>query len=106
MRHAAQTIILTVVFTITTVVSPLAVFADSLSVSAVVPANATNFSAVLSGDTKDNVGQDKTLTYTLTYGSTLTTDTPVTLEVNWSRGTITGSGAQADVLSYVPGKRD
>jgi len=82
---------------------PQSIFAESLSVTAVVPANATNFSADLTSDQTSAVGQNHVITYTLDYSSTLSTDTEIALEVDWSRGTIQGSGAQVDVLTYVPG---
>jgi hypothetical protein len=84
-------------------ISPSSLLAESVSVSAVVPTNATNFSTGLTSTQTATVGQDTILTYTLDYNSALTTDTQVTLEASWSRGTIIGSGAEADVLSYVPG---
>ena len=82
---------------------PQSIFAESLSVTAVVPANATNFSADLTSDQTSAVGQNHVITYTLDYSSTLSTDPEIALEVDWSRGTIQGSGAQVDVLTYVPG---
>jgi len=79
------------------------VFAEPLSVTAVVPANVSNFSATIASDKSTPVGQDTVLTYTLSYSSTLDTETPVTLEAFWSRGTVENSGTTVDIVSYVAG---
>lgn len=81
------------------------VYAAPLSVTATVPAQADDYSAALSSnETNTILGQDKTITYTITYGSILTYDTPITLKASWSRGTIDGNNdPSVDVFSYVPG---
>ncbi len=100
MRRLALIITLVLV---TLSLTPQALLAASLSVTAVVPADATDFSAILSASPITTLGPQATITYTLAYSSTLTTDTPITLEANWSRGTIEENGAQVDVASYVEG---
>ena len=105
MQHSARTLIIAGLLFLFSLATPLSVLAASLTVTAVVPANATSFSANLASDlTETKVGQGKDITYTLTYGSTLSTTTDVTLEASWSRGTIQGNASPSvDVLSYVSG---
>jgi len=48
--------------------------------------------------------QDTTLTYQLTYGSQLSSNSNITVEAQWSLGTISGSGTPTvEILDYVVG---
>lgn len=79
---------------------------DQVTVTATVPANPTDFEAEmnLTSPSGTTFPQDTTLTYTLTYGSTLTTPTDITVEAEWSLGTISGSGTPSvEILDYVIG---
>lgn len=81
------------------------VFATNLSVTATVPAQAKDYTAILSSDdSQSTVGQNKTIEYTLKYGTTLTYDTSVSLKASWTRGTVDGSNTPStDILEYVTG---
>ncbi len=78
---------------------------DQINVTATVAANPTDFSADLaSDDTPATYPQNTTLSYTLTYGSNLSYSGDLTVEAEWSLGTIAGSGSPTvDLLDYVVG---
>ena len=78
---------------------------DQVVVTGEVPALAYYFTADLASlETESVFGQGEVLTYEITYGSELLQSTPLTLQAEWSQGTVTGQGAPSiDVLSYVPG---
>lgn len=84
---------------------PVTAFAADLSVTATVPANADDYTISLTSNASTaTVGQNTSITYTLTYGTTLAFDTPVTIEASWSRGTLEGNTTPSvDIVSYVPG---
>ncbi len=82
------------------------VSSDRITVTATVPANPTDFEAdlVLADPTNGTFPQNTQLTYTLTYGSLLSTTTSITVEAEWNLGTIQGSPtATEDILDYVVG---
>lgn len=59
---------------------------------------------IASQDSGTQFPQSTTLTYTITYGSYLTNTFPITIEAEWSRGTISGnSSPSVDILDYVTG---
>lgn len=59
---------------------------------------------IASQDSGTQFPQSTTLTYTITYGSYLTNTFPITIETEWSRGTISGnSSPSVDILDYVTG---
>ncbi len=79
---------------------------DSISVSATVPANPTDFQAELSllDPPNGTYPQNTTFTYSLKYGSLLPYTTSIVVEAQWDLGTIVGSGSPTEnVLSYVVG---
>lgn len=78
---------------------------DALSVTASIPPSPSDFNADLVAlDSDDPIPQDHTITYRLTYGTTLSFSLPITLEVNWTKGTLSGSSIPTiDILEYVPG---
>lgn len=89
---------------------PYAAFAqeqqNNLSVTATVPAQAGDFVTIteLSDPTNANFPQDTTLTYQITYGTTLSNSVNFTLVANWSLGTISGSGSPTvEIVDYVVG---
>lgn len=57
---------------------------------------------VASQDSGTQFPQNTTLTYTVTYGSYLTNTFPITIEAEWSQGTISGNSTPSvDILDYV-----
>jgi len=82
--------------------------AEQLTVTATVPAQVTDYSAEMSSNiTVTTLGQNQIITYTLTYGSTLSYPSTISLKANWSRGTIEGNNdPSVDVLSYVSGSAE
>ena len=57
---------------------------------------------IASQDSGTQFAQNTTLTYTVTYGSYLTNTFPITIQAEWSRGTISGdSSPSVDILDYV-----
>lgn len=59
---------------------------------------------IASQDSGTQFPQSTTLTYTITYGSYLTNTFPITIEAEWSRGTISGNSTPSvDILDYVTG---
>lgn len=79
---------------------------DQLTVTATVAANPTDFEAetVLVTPSGDTFPQDTTLTYQITYGSNLAYPSNITVEAEWSLGTISGSGTPTiALLDYVIG---
>ena len=85
--------------------SPLVQAQQTVNLNATVPANPSDFSAELITTTPgDDYPQDTTLSYELTYGSSLSYASTITVEANWSRGTIEGdSSPTVSVLEYVSG---
>ncbi|MEN9328309.1 MAG: hypothetical protein RI947_1117 [Candidatus Parcubacteria bacterium] len=47
--------------------------------------------------------EDDEVTMTITYRSNLTSNTPLTIEASWDKGTINGGGTQIDIFDYVIG---
>jgi hypothetical protein len=98
-------------FALSSLLFPTSAFAQTASpsgtirVSAVVPASASDFSAAIASDpSSTTVSQDTTITYTITYGSTLSYATAIDVQANWSLGTPEGSSTPSiSLLSYVPG---
>lgn len=78
---------------------------DRITVTATVPANPTDFEAVLtSSNGTSSVRENTEITYTITYGSLLTTSTGITVQAEWGLGTIQGNGSPTEqILSYVVG---
>ncbi len=89
---------------IQTVAPVLADVTETLTVSGTVPASPSDFSVSLSAIPTGNVSQDQTITYEVRYGSSLPYATNITLEADWSLGTIQGSSTPSvNLLSYVVG---
>lgn len=78
---------------------------DGIVVSATVPASPTDFQADLTQTTTGTqFPENTTLSYQINYGSSLTYASNITVEAQWSLGTITGSGSPSvEVLDYVVG---
>lgn len=76
----------------------------NLSVSATVPAQASDFETSISSvaTASEPYPQNTEITYTITYGSTLNTLSSYTLQAQWYTGSISGGGS-ADVVDYVIG---
>ena len=77
--------------------------ADSLSISATVPADPNSYSAILSNSTSGTTfPENKELDYTIVYGTTLTDPNPLTVQASWTQGTISGdTDPSIDVLQYI-----
>lgn len=84
---------------------PGTAFSQDVNVNATVPANPSDFDAVLTQITSGNTyPQDEEIEYEITYGSNLNYPTSITVEASWSLGTIQGSGTPGDdTLIYVIG---
>lgn len=79
---------------------------DSINVTATVPASPTDFQAKLDLIHPPNgeFPQDAELIYRIKYGSYLTYPTNITLEADWSLGTISGNSIPTvDILKYLSG---
>lgn len=89
----------------TTTVSVPAIENDSITITAQVLPPITDFSAdIITSDLVQDVPQETEVTYTITYGSTYTSATPLTVVADWSLGTIAGaSSANISLLEYVAG---
>jgi len=84
----------------------ISVGSDQIEINAVVPASSTDFEAdmQLTSSSNSTFPQNTVLTYTLTYGSQLTTSSNITVEAQWSLGTVSGAGSPSvEVLDYVIG---
>lgn len=83
------------------ILSPLLSFAETLQVSAVVPASADDFYVHLSSAPVEEVTleEDEEIVFTIDYGSSLAYSTTLTIEGSWDKA----EENSADVLSYVPG---
>ena len=77
--------------------------AKELKINATVLPQTSDFQLEFSSSAKEaTVGSDETITYTITYGSSLPQSTSLTLEAEWSLGTIPGKNLYAfDIVSYV-----
>lgn len=77
--------------------------AETVGISAVVPANNSDFSAeIATSDITDPVGQAHIFPFTITYSNKLSYATTITLKATWSKGTIQGDlTPSTDVLHYV-----
>jgi hypothetical protein len=75
---------------------------NQVSVTATVPAKPAHFQASLSlANSGQTFSQNTDLSYSLTYGSRLTFAAGLTIEANWSQGTIEGSSTPlVDTLEY------
>lgn len=79
---------------------------DQINVTATVPAEPDDFEASLaiSSSNDDTFRQDTVITYTLTYGSNLSSATQITPEIEWNLGTIaTSEVPTVEVVDYVVG---
>ena len=74
-----------------------------LKIEATVPPHNSDFQLEFSSSAQDAiVGSDESITYTITYGSSLPQSTSLNLEVEWSLGTIPSKNLYAfDIVSYV-----
>lgn len=84
----------------------LNVGSDQISIEGTVPANSNDFEAeiALTDPSGDTFAQDTTLTYTITYGSNLASNSNIEVQAEWSLGTISGSGTPTiEILDYVVG---
>lgn len=81
---------------------------DQVTISATIEPPADDFSASLSTtDDVTEIPQDMTITYTITYGSEYDFASPLTLQAEWTLGTISGNGTPTvELLSYVAGSAD
>lgn len=77
----------------------------NLTVSTTIPSQASDYQVTLSNsDSAEPFAQNTTLTYTITYGTTISTNTTFTLEAQWYPGTIQGQGSPSvEGLEYVLG---
>nr|MBP9819517.1 hypothetical protein [Candidatus Woesebacteria bacterium] len=76
---------------------------DQVTISATIEPPADDFSASLSTtDDVTEIPQDMTITYTITYGSDYDFASPLTVQAEWTLGTISGNGTPTvELLSYV-----
>lgn len=77
---------------------------DQITLSATVPAQSSDFIASLdmTSPLQNVVSQDTVLSYEITYGSHLSYPTNITVEAEWTLGTIAGSGVPTvEILDYV-----
>lgn len=76
---------------------------DQVTVTATVAANSTDFQADLTQLTPGTqFSQETEIEYQITYGSTLSTPSSITVEAEWSRGTIQGDlSPSVDIIDYV-----
>ncbi len=74
-----------------------------LKINATVSPHTSDFQLEFSSSAKEaTVGSDETITYTITYGSYLPQSTSLTLEAEWSLGTIPAKNLYTfDIVSYV-----
>lgn len=80
------------------------VFADTITVTGTVAARPSDFQlAILSSPpSATTVNQNQTITYTITYGSSLAYATPMTIKASWTQGTIQSqSSPSVDIADYV-----
>jgi len=76
--------------------------AKELKINATVAPHSADFQLEFSSSAKDTVGSDETITYTITYGSFLAYSTSLTLEAEWSLGTIPAKNLYSfDIVSYM-----
>ncbi len=79
---------------------------EQITVTATVAASPTDYQVSLAktSPASSTFAQDTTIAYQLTYGTTLNYATSITVEAQWSLGTIEGSGAPTvSALNYVVG---
>lgn len=81
------------------------VSSGSINITATVDPQVSDLSvAIASTTTGSNFPQDTTLNYTLTYGSLATTSIPLTIQAEWTKGTIgSNPSPSVDILDYVVG---
>ncbi len=79
--------------------------AQTVNLNATVPAQPSDFSSSIEALTAgSSFPQDTTLSYEITYGSTLTYPSTITVEASWSQGTVTGDPSPSvETLEYVIG---
>ncbi len=77
------------------------IHAETLQVSAVVPASSSNFSTDISSsvNSDSSLSKDKTITFTLGYGSNLSYPSQLIVKASWSRAAENG----AEIVTYIPG---
>jgi len=81
--------------------------AKELKINATVSPHTSDFQLEFSSSAKNTVGSDETITYAITYGSYLPQSTSLTLEAEWSLGTIPAKNLYAfDIVSYVSESAD
>lgn len=78
---------------------------DQIAINASVGPLVSQFETQLSAvPTTQIIGPNSTVEYTITYSSSYDPNTPLTLQAEWSLGTIEGSGvATQQIFEYVPG---
>ncbi len=82
------------------------VTSESISVTATVAANPTDFSAdlTITDPANGTFAPETTLTYTLTYANLLSYPAAITVEASWDLGTVEGNGTPTEeILDYVIG---
>lgn len=80
-------------------------YADpSIAITGSLPPKASDFQLSAANDATGTVGQNTTITFTVTYGSHLYYAGQLTVEAHWGQGTISGaSSPSVDGLDYVGG---
>lgn len=79
---------------------------DQVTLNATVPASSTDFEADMTqtSPTSTTVNQNQTISYEVTYGSSLTYATDISVQASWSQGTIAGDSTPSlDIANYVIG---
>lgn len=81
------------------------VTSDEITVSGTIPASASDYSAITAKLTEGTqFAENKEIEYKITYGTSLSYATDITVEASWSQGTIEGeSTPSVNVVDYVVG---
>ncbi len=81
---------------------------DEIAITATIQPPSDDFSAVLStADDTTEIPQETAITYTITYGSDYDFASPLTLQAEWTLGTISGNGTPTvELLNYDLGSAD
>jgi hypothetical protein len=80
------------------------VYSQEQSLSITVDPHPFDFQSSIASSATDTVKQFTEITYTITYGSYLYYNTPITVQADWSLGTLEGGSiADTDVVDYVIG---
>ena len=77
---------------------------DQINISATITPPSSSFTTnIATPDDTILIPQETILEYTITYGSTYVYDSPLTLQAQWSKGTISGESTPTlNILEYVP----